>query len=108
MSDADTNTKPAGLSLKATGTKIWSSGDPVQLDDVVGRVVYIKALVGNTGNVGIGGSTVTMPAATNSSTAGYELDAGDPMPPTTVAGNLNELYIIADNASDGISYAVYG
>lgn len=108
MSDADMSVKPASLSLVATGTKIWSSGAAVQLPDVKCRVVHIKALGGNVGMVGLGGSTVAMPAAANSTTNGYELDAGDPAPPVTVQASLNELYIIADNASDGICYACYG
>lgn len=108
MSDADMSVKPASLSLVATGTKIWGGAGAVQLPDVKGRIVHIKALAGNAGTICVGKSNVTVPAAGNSTTAGYELSAGDPMPPLTLSESLNELYIHSATASAGISYAVLG
>lgn len=108
MSDADVSVKPASLQLVATGTKIWGGAGAVQLPDVKCRIVHIKALSTNGGVVGVGKSDITVPAAGNSTTAGYELAAGDPMPPQTVSESLNELYIHSATASAGVTYACYG
>lgn len=108
MGAGATETIPKGMKLIATGTKIWSSGGAVQLPDIPCRVVFIKALAGNGGVVAVGISTITVPSAANSTTAGYELSAGDPFPVTSVKANLNELYLHSATASAGICYACYG
>lgn len=102
------DTIPNGMTLIATGTKIWGGAGAVQLPDIPCRVVHIKALAGNGGTVAVGKSDITVPTAGNSTTAGYELSAGDPMPVVTVKESLNELYIHSATASAGICYAVYG
>lgn len=77
-----------------------------QLPAIKYEMLNIKAALSNTGNVYVGNSSSTIIASgvTNTNT-GFELDAGDniwfPYP-----GNLNELYIICDNATDDIIYIV--
>ena len=70
--------------------------------------VKLKAQGGNSGSVFIGlNSSVTVPSdSTTDTTSGYELDAGQEI--TLVVGNLNELYLICDNAGDDLTYMVFG
>ena len=77
-----------------------------QLPDVKSRLVRIKALAGNAGNVYIGfTSGVTKAAGTTDTTSGMELAAGDAE--WFFVDNLNKMYYICDNAGDDISYVAY-
>lgn len=76
-----------------------------QLPDVSCRLVKFVAGPGNSGNVYLGGSGVTVAAAgtVNNATSGLILDAGQdsgwiPLP------NLNKLYRICDGTADFMTY----
>jgi len=91
----------------ATG-EIAGSATAKQLPDVaVAGTVLIKALAGNSGNVYLGiAGTVTKADGTQDATTGLELDSGDQV--ELAVSNLNELYIICDNAGDDLSYVIFG
>ena len=92
---------------KVQSGEIAGSATAKQLTDIPGRLIKITALVGNAGNVYLGGAGVTIPDGTGDATSGLTLDAGvttEWMPLT----NLNLLYIICDNAGDDITYLVLG
>jgi hypothetical protein len=72
--------------------------------DVAPGIAIIKAQRANAGNVYLGVSTVTIVDGTQDLTSGLELDAGEEV--TLAIGNLNQLYIICDNAGDDLSYLV--
>lgn len=73
---------------------------------VVGTV-RLRARVGNTGNVYLGlSNAVTVPDSTQDVTTGYELDGGDEI--ELAVSNLNELWIICDNATDDLTYLILG
>jgi hypothetical protein len=87
--------------------EVSGSATAKQLPDIPCRAVSITALVGNAGNVYLGGAGVTIPDGTTDTTSGLTLDAGvttDWMPVT----NLNLFYIICDNAGDDITYLALG
>jgi len=75
----------------------------VQLPDIECVKVNIKAVLGNAGNVYIGGAGVTKVDGTTDTTTGIELDANQETGWITV-DNLNRLYMICDNAGDDITY----
>ena len=83
------------------------SATAVQLPTVGGSMVWIKAVASNAGNVYVGVSGVTVVNGTTDTTSGYELTPGDALGPLPIA-NLNELYIICNNAGDDITYLVLG
>lgn len=92
----------------ATGA-LSGSASAAQLPDVaVAGVVRLKAQQGNSGNIYIGlTSGVTKPTdSTNDTTTGYELDAGQEV--EMVVDNLNELWLICDNAGDDLTYLITG
>tara|TARA_R110000765_G_scaffold77622_3_gene152515 strand:- start:976 stop:1287 length:312 start_codon:yes stop_codon:yes gene_type:complete len=76
-----------------------------QLPDITAKAVNIKAVLGNSGNVYVGFSGVTVVDGSTDVTSGWELDAGEETGWLPV-GNLNELYIICDNAGDDIVYMI--
>jgi len=76
-----------------------------QLPDITAKAVNIKAVLGNAGNVYVGFSGVTKPNGTTDVTTGWELNAEDETGWIPV-GNLDELYIICDNAGDDIVYMI--
>ena len=85
------------------------SATAAQLPDVeVAGVVRLKAQQGNSGNVYIGLTNgVTKPTdQTDDGTTGYELDAGQEI--ELVVDNLNELWIICDNAGDDLTFLIKG
>jgi hypothetical protein len=90
--------------------EVLGSTDPKQLPDVSYRYGYIKAERGNSGNVYIGSSSdVELIGSTDdTTTGGFELDAGEVLLldvlPVDGHGNLNEHWIICDNAGDDIVY----
>jgi len=75
----------------------------VQLPDVPARLIYIKAVASNAGNVYIGFAGVTKVDGTTDTTTGWELDAGEEWGPLPL-DNLNRLFMICDNAGDDIIY----
>ena len=88
--------------------EIAGSATAKQLPDVdVAGTVKLKALAGNSGNVYLGLSTaVTKAAGSQDTTSGFELDSGDEIELSVT--NLNELWIICDNAGDDLSYMIIG
>lgn len=81
------------------------SATAVQLPNIGGNMIMVKAVASNAGNVYVGGAGVTKVDGTTDTTSGFELAAGDStgwMP----LDNLNRLYIICDNAGDDITYMV--
>jgi len=76
-----------------------------QFASVSAKWVKIKAEYDNAGRVYIGGSSVTKAAGTTTTTAGWQLVAGDETPWLPIS-NLNALYLICDNAGDDVTYMV--
>lgn len=67
--------------------------------------VKFKAAIDNAGNVFIGKAGVTKMAGTDTTTGGWPLDAGqetDWLP--CDSGNLDEFYLICDNAGDDCAW----
>ncbi len=93
------------LSLVGCG-EVSGSVTAKVMPTVVGSVVIIKAIGSNAGNVYVGGAGVTVVNGTTDTTSGIELDAGEGL--TLYITNLNQLYIICDNAGDDVSYLVLG
>lgn len=79
------------------------SATAVQLPDVSCKLVNIKAVASNTGKVYLGGSGVTKPDGTTDTSTGFELAAGAETGWIPI-DNLNNFYIICDNATDDIVY----
>ena len=69
------------------------------------QMAWIKAVNGNAGDVYLGFSGVTVVDGTTDTTTGYELSAGESIGPLPIH-NLNQLYIICDNAGDDITYFI--
>ena len=87
--------------------ELAGSATASQLPDVPVAPGYalLKAVVGNAGNVYLGGSGVTKVDGTTDLTTGIELDAGEQIKIENIA-NLNLLYRICDNAGDDLTYLV--
>tara|TARA_Y100000310_G_scaffold340684_2_gene437321 strand:+ start:2115 stop:2414 length:300 start_codon:yes stop_codon:yes gene_type:complete len=87
--------------------EISGSATAKQLPDVaVAGTVLLKGQVANAGNVYVGlANTVTVVDGTQDITSGLELDAGDEI--ELSVENLNELFIICDNAEDDLSYMIF-
>ena len=94
------------INVVAVGER-QGSATAVQLPTVSGSMVYVKAVGSNAGNVYIGKSGVTVVNGTTDTTSGIELDAGEMLGPLPIT-NLNELFMICDNAGDDIVYMVLG
>lgn len=88
--------------------EIAGSATVAVMPSVTGKWVRFKANSDNAGNVYIGtNSGLTKAAGTTTTTAGWELDAGDetdwlPLPDGTMAS----LYRICTNAGDDLTYIV--
>lgn len=94
------------LSVVGHGERAGSA-TAVQLPTLACREVHIKAQTGNAGNVYLGfSSAVTVAAGDTDTTTGYELDAGQEV--IWPLKNLNELYMICNNAGDDITYICFG
>ncbi len=76
-----------------------------RLPDISGNLVCIKAVNSNSGDVYLGGSGVTVVDGTTDITTGLELSAGESTG-WIPCQNLNQFYIICDNAGDDIAYMV--
>jgi hypothetical protein len=72
---------------------------PLASESTMVRKVYIQALSDNVGSVVIGDSNVVAAEATR---RGYKLEADDPF--FIELADLNDIYIDAENAGDGISF----
>jgi len=81
------------------------SATAAQLPNVPASLVWISALTTNVGDVYVGAAAVTVADGTTDTTSGFELNPGDKLGPLPI-GNLNQLYIICDNAGDDITYLV--
>ena len=93
------------------GEILGSTDVAVQLPSVSYRWGYLKAAIGNTGNVYLGSSsdvTVSGSSTDTDITGGFPLDAGDLIVldflPLDSHPNLADHWIITDNASDHLSY----
>lgn len=85
--------------------EVSGSATAKQLPTVTGGLCLVKAENGNAGDVYVGISGVTVADGTTDTTSGIELSASETtgwMPCT----NLNNFYIITDNAGDDITYMV--
>lgn len=72
---------------------------------ITAKMVMIKAVASNAGNVYIGIAGVTVVDGSTDTTTGFELGAGEStgwIPAT----NLNLFYRICDNAGDDVTYMV--
>ncbi len=99
----------AVLRTPASHGALSGSASAAQLPSVaVSGTVKLKAQQGNSGNVYLGlSSAVTKPTdQTDDVTTGFELDAGDEI--ELGVSNLNELWIICDNAGDDLTFMVMG
>lgn len=83
--------------------ELAGSATAAQMPDVPCRWVVFKAVIGNAGNVYIGGAGVTAVDGSTDTTTGFELDAGQETPKLEV-DNLNRFYRICDNAGDDLTY----
>ena len=79
---------------------------PTRLPNIPCSMVKIKAMIGNGGNVYLGGENVTVPNGTTDQTSGYPLDEGDVLDWIPI-DNLNKLYLICDNNGDDIVYIAF-
>lgn len=94
------------LSEDGVSGELQGSASAAQLPDIVGGLVWFKALADNAGNVYLGfSSSVTVANGTTDTTSGIQLDAGDMIGPMTLS-NLNKMYRICDNAGDDLTYIV--
>ena len=91
--------------ISGTGERAGSA-TAVQLPSVRGSYVRIAAVASNAGNVYLGLIGVTKPDGTTDTTTGIELTPGDWI--EFKVTNLNEVYMICDNAGDDITYIVFG
>ena len=88
---------------KVVSGEIQGSATAEQMPDISCKRVIFFGMIGNAGNVHIGGPGVTVPDGTTDTTSGIPLDAGDASPWMPIS-NLNLLYYICDNAGDDILY----
>lgn len=75
------------------------------LPNVPAKLVEIKAQSGNTGNVYIGTTEVTVPNGVTDTTSGIALYPGQNK--FFYVSNLNVLHMICDDITSHISYLVY-
>lgn len=94
-----------GLFDEVVTGEVAGSVTAAQFPDVPAKLVKIVAVTGNSGNVYIGGASVTAPDGTTDTTSGLLLDAGDSTDWIPIS-NLNKLYRICDNAGDDVVYMV--
>lgn len=94
------------INVVATGER-QGSATAVQLPSVAGSMFWIKAVASNAGNVYLGVSGVTVVDGTTDATSGFELTPGDMIGPLP-ADNLNNFWIICNNAGDDVTYLAMG
>lgn len=100
--DVDVTSLPAYTSNPSGEVQGVTSA--TQLPSVAGKLAVLKARLSNTGNVYIGAAGVTIPNNTTDTTSGLELTPGDSV--ILPIANLNQLYRICDNTTDGLTYMV--
>ena len=76
---------------------------PKNFPNIDVEAVKVKAVISNAGNVYVGRGGVRAVTATDREDVGYELPAGDETPWLFIS-NLDELFIIGDNAGDDVTY----
>lgn len=86
--------------------ELAGSVSALQLPSIIGTLVRFKAHADNGGKVYIGGAGVTKKAGTTTTTAGFQLSAGDDTGWIPMQKNMNTFYRICDNAGDGLTYMV--
>ena len=91
-----------GLHVVASG-EIAGSATAVVLPTIPCRMVLLKAVNSNAGNVYLGASGVTVVNGTADATSGLELAAGEDSGWLPVF-NLDQFYLICDNAGDDLTY----
>jgi len=96
---------PLSLTLVGRG-EVQGNAAATVLPTLTCRIVEIKAVWSNAGNVYIGGSGVTKPDGTTDTTTGWELAPGE-AEWFVVTADMNELYRICDNAGDDVVYRAY-
>lgn len=80
----------------------------LQMPSVPCKMVCFKASYDNTGRVCIGSSTsVTMTAGSTSTTAGFQLAAGE-MTPWFPCSNVNVFWRICTSTADDLTYIAIG
>lgn len=100
--DVLTTVHPAALGLAGNGELIGIAS-ATQLPTLTCKYVRIKARLTNTGYVYIGGAGVTAAAGSTTTTAGFELAAGDDTG-WIPASNLNLFYRICTSVADHCTY----
>lgn len=93
------------MRLVATG-ELAGSATAIQMPNIGGKMVRLKAAYDNAGRVYVGLTGVTVKDGTTDVTSGLEMNAGD-AEWFFLNGNFNELYRICNNAGDDLTYAVF-
>ncbi len=83
--------------------ELAGSTSALQMPDVPCRLVKFKAQADNTGEVFIGGSTVSKIDGSTDITTGFELAASEDTG-WILIDNLNRFYRISDAATDDLTY----
>lgn len=102
---------PAVVTVPAAYTEFLSgeflaSGTLLQLPANECKLVRFKGKSTNSGSIYLGPSGVTAMAGASSTTAGFEIDAGDDTGWMT-ARDLSDFWVIGDNSADSISYLIW-
>ena len=108
----ETNTGTAVAQVTATYTltgqgEFSGSSTATTLPAIACKLVKIKALGDNVGNVYVGNASVTVANGTTDVTTGLQLAAGDETPWLPVS-NLSQLSRVTDNAGDDLVYITLG
>lgn len=83
--------------------EIAGAASATQMPTIACKMVRFKACISNTGNVYLGGASVTKPDGSTDVTTGLELLPGDDTG-WLFTSNLNAFYRICDNATDDLTY----
>lgn len=103
MAEGSTSSIPVYAS-PASG-ELAGSASAVQMPNIKCQMVKFKALAGNTSNIYIGISGVTVASTNTNTTAGLQMAPGDDSG-WILVNNLNVLYYICSNANDVLTYLV--
>ena len=103
-------TDPLEIEYTAYGVgytgELAGSATAVQMPNIAARLVKLKAVASNAGNVYIGfNNSVSKPNGTTDGHTGFELAPGDDSGWWPI-DNLNRLWRICDNAGDDLTYSV--
>lgn len=101
--------KQSGLEdFRSSGLRsaeITGSTSAKRLPESHAKFVILKARVTNAGMIYVGGPYVSVPDGTEDWSTGYELEPGAATPWIPVS-NLNDLWMICDNATDNLTALV--